>query len=72
MSVFDAWTKFQAGINSGNLVDLGHYDQCVEFKHQSIDSKVDEIRGQHCMIFYRPSANESINNEEGIFNWPDM
>jgi hypothetical protein len=55
---------------SGNNVDLGHYDQCVEFRHKS---SVGEIQGQHCMIFYRASANASNDADvNGIFNWPDM
>lgn len=71
--MFDSWTKLQAGISSGNRVDLGDYDQCVEFRHKSSDLNVGEIRGQHCMIFYQATANAStIDDVERIFNWPDM
>ena len=72
-AVFDAWSKFQAGIASGNRIDLGHYDQCVDFRHKSSDLSLGEIQGQHCTIFYRASANASSDGDgSGIFNWPDM
>ena len=72
-AVFDAWSKFQAGIASGNRIDLGHYDQCVDFRHKSSDLSFGEIQGQHCTIFYRASANASSDGDgSGIFNWPDM
>lgn len=72
-AVFDAWSKFQAGIASGNLIDLGHYDQCVDFRHKPSDLSVGEIQGQHCTIFYRASVNASSDGDgSGIFNWPDM
>lgn len=70
--VLDSWSMFQSGVSSGNFVDLGHFDQCIQFVHDSKDSNIDVIKGQHCMIYYRATANASSHENNGIFDWPEM
>ncbi|KAL7051624.1 hypothetical protein ACKWTF_004536 [Chironomus riparius] len=69
---FDSWSKFQSGVSYGNLVDLGHFDLCVQFVHNSKDSNIDVIKGQHCMIYYRATANASTHENDGIFDWREI
>jgi hypothetical protein len=46
----DAWGRFPSGVYSGNLVDFGSFDQCIDFKHES--ATVGEIKGQYCLLFF--------------------
>lgn len=57
--MIDSWTKFQAGVSYGNLVDLGNYDQCLDFKYRSSDENIGLIQGQHCLIYYHATPNAS-------------
>ncbi|CAO1316792.1 unnamed protein product [Diamesa tonsa] len=56
LEVFDTWTKFQPR----SRVDFGDYDQCVEFRHESID--VGLIQGKHCLFHYM----EKNSNTEDV------
>lgn len=44
----DAWGNIPSGIFSGNIYDLGNFDQCVELEHYS--DLYGEIVGQHCIM----------------------
>lgn len=46
ISVFDATSKLQAGIISGNLYELGHYDQCVNIENAGAGQSVN---GKYCL-----------------------
>lgn len=48
-SVIDASGKFPAGINSGNIVELGAFDQCIGIKERQIDS-TETIKGKYCIM----------------------
>ncbi|CAG9801151.1 unnamed protein product [Chironomus riparius] len=72
IDLLDSWSKFQSGVSSGNFVDLGHFDQCTRFVHNSKDSNIDVIKGQHCMIYYRATANASTHENDGIFDWREI
>jgi hypothetical protein len=72
-AVFDSWTKFQSGVSHGNVVDFGNFEQCLDFKHDSTDSKIGQIQGQHCVIYYRATPNASSTLQpDGIFDWSEM
>lgn len=55
LKVFDSWGKSQSGLFSGNLVNFGHYDQCLQIQHEFKDPLDGIYQGQHCMIFFRDS-----------------
>ncbi|CRL03772.1 CLUMA_CG016772, isoform A [Clunio marinus] len=66
IEMFDSWTKFQSGALFGNRVDFGNYEQCLDFHHESNDSRVGTINTQHCLIYYE--ATENIE----AFDWYDI
>lgn len=72
--MFDLWSKFQSGVFNGNLIDLGNYDQCLAFSHQSKLENVNEIKGQYCLITYRPLPNKtpSENSAHSSFDWTQV
>lgn len=51
--MFDASSKIQSTILSGNLIDFGGFDQCLSIEEQT-NSGV--IKGQHCMVEMSPSV----------------
>jgi hypothetical protein len=55
LKVFDAWGKSQSGLFSGNLINFGHYEQCLEIEHKFNDTSVGTFNGQHCMVFFKDS-----------------
>lgn len=46
--VHDATAKISSGILSGNINQLGHFDQCL-----NID---DPIKGKYCVAYLQPSV----------------
>lgn len=60
LKVFDAWGKSQSGLFSGNLINFGHYEQCLQMKKAFDDPEDGVFQGQHCMIFYQ-DAPELVN-----------
>lgn len=62
ISIFDAWSKLQSGIFSGNLANYGHFDQCVRSRH-SMDG-IGEFQGQHCVTSFQVQSNglENFDN----------
>lgn len=69
MKVFDAWGKIQSGLFSGNLINFGHYDQCIGVSH-----KYDQglFLGQHCMIFYKNSPEDYVFKESFFPELPEI
>lgn len=52
----DTWAKIQAGYLSGNSMNLGNFDGCVNFKH-------DSIQGQHCWVTFSAGENSTLEND---------
>lgn len=46
-SVFDATSKLQSGIISGNLYELGHYDQCISIEREN--GFLQSVNGKYCL-----------------------
>ena len=44
----DATAKISSGILSGNINQLGHFDQCLDV--------VDPIKGKYCLAYLQPSV----------------
>lgn len=45
--VFDSSTKIQSGLITGNLIDLGNYDECIDVEHVTPNIT---INGQYCQL----------------------
>ncbi|CAO1428231.1 unnamed protein product [Diamesa tonsa] len=69
LKVFDAWGKIQSGLFSGNLINFGHYDQCI-----GVSYKYDQglFLGQHCMIFYKASPEDYVLKESSFPDLPEI
>lgn len=66
LKVFDSWGKSQSGLFSGNLVNFGHYEQCLQMR-QEFDSESDgTFQGQHCIIFFKDSPEVSNFTEDTV------
>ncbi|XP_052899878.1 nose resistant to fluoxetine protein 6-like [Anopheles moucheti] len=50
VKLLDSWGKWPAGIFSGNLYELGHYDQCVDLRHEHGSPIIGTIRGRYCFL----------------------
>jgi hypothetical protein len=64
LKVFDAWGKSQPGLFSGNLINFGHFDQCLEMNIKFDDPADGHFIGQHCLIFFEndpESTNVRLN-----------
>lgn len=62
----DAWGKLPSGILSGNLYELGNFDQCL-----SIDQFVPDagtVKGQYCLATVALNLNRSNKNFDNIFS----
>lgn len=69
LKVFDSWGKSQSGLFSGNVMNFGHYEQCLQMSHKFEDSADGVFQGQHCMIFFKDSekvVNESLRIQDLI------
>ncbi|CRK95084.1 CLUMA_CG008562, isoform A [Clunio marinus] len=71
LKVFDSWGRSQAGLFSGNLLNFGHYEQCIQMK-QDFDSDESGIfQGQHCLVFFKISdivESFASNERDTILN----
>lgn len=68
LKVFDSWGKSQSGLFSRNLINFGHYEQCLQSKHTFEDPEYETFQGQHCMVFFEDSPNVTVNSEvEDLF-----
>lgn len=57
LKVLDSWGKSQSGLFSGNLINFGHYEQCLATRHQLDDPTEGVYEGQHCMIFFKDTED---------------
>lgn len=48
LSVLDASTKIPKSVLTGNLIDMGNYDECLGIKYQITPSRT--IKGKFCMV----------------------
>ncbi|XP_055915376.1 O-acyltransferase like protein-like [Eupeodes corollae] len=48
--LFDAWGSIPAGVLTGNMYDLGNYDQCVKSSISFTASAADVISYQYCFV----------------------
>ena len=62
LRVFDAWGKSQSGFFSGNLVNFGHYEQCLAMKYSFKNPSDGSFKGQHCLIFFKDSPG-TVNDQ---------
>lgn len=55
--MIDAWGKLPSGILSGNLYEIGNFDQCLEIDHST--KNFGQLNGQYCLTQLSVSANSS-------------
>lgn len=49
--MIDASTKIPSGFLSGNIVDLGNFDECISIEEKiSVDEKNETMLGQYCQV----------------------
>lgn len=63
--MFDFWAKLQSGLLLGNLVNPGHFTECVNFRHGA-------IQGQHCMTTASPKETPTLTPKNEIFDWREI
>jgi hypothetical protein len=60
LKIYDSWGKSQSGMISGNLVNFGHFEQCLAVRHDFEDENFGTFLGQHCMIFFNVTSISNI------------
>ncbi|KAH8278497.1 hypothetical protein KR018_004097 [Drosophila ironensis] len=55
LRMIDSWGKYPSGILTGNLYDLGNFDECLNIK-------TDLTRGKYCFLSITPSQMLGIAN----------
>ncbi|CRK92296.1 CLUMA_CG005855, isoform A [Clunio marinus] len=79
VEIVDSWSKIQSGILMGNLLNMGHYDQCLRVNHSLLDFDQDlpvELdltfyEGMHCVVriaFPIPDSIEYPPEVEDLIN----
>ena len=64
--VFDTWAKIDSGYLVYNLISIGHYSECLRFRHES-------VQGQHCLVAFRATDASSITEPtESGFDWREV
>jgi hypothetical protein len=53
------WANLPTGILNGNLHSPGHFQECIDFRH-------DDIQGQHCMVTSTANFDGNTNKLTGI------
>lgn len=52
LSVYDANSKFTSGLLSGNVNNIGDFDECL-----SVENTEYRISGRHCVIELQPNID---------------
>ncbi|CRK88312.1 CLUMA_CG002091, isoform A [Clunio marinus] len=68
-ALFDLWSKMQSGILQGNIYNIGHFTECVRFRHDTQQTNTGVIQGQHCLIVM---SGFQTNITEDRSNWQDI
>lgn len=60
---FNSFGNVPSGVFSGHFESVGSYQQCVRARHSAVGS-VGQLRGQHCMVYFRARAvqDENVNS----------
>lgn len=70
LELFDSWAKVQAGYLSGNLQNLGNFDQCSKFEYDTLSSGI--IQGQYCLVGIRALSNSTLGSDNEGFDWREL
>lgn len=65
----DAWGKIPSGMLSGNIIELGNFDQCIAVKHKLGPQPDDDtFEGQYCLgLINMPMPNNTAANFRNNF-----
>jgi hypothetical protein len=57
----DTWAKVQAGYLSGNTMNIGDFDSCVNFLHHATSNRI--FRGLHCLFGLSALPNSTLETD---------
>jgi len=58
--VFDAWGSIPSGLLTGNIYDLGNFDECLNIKKETSLGRT--IQGKFCFLSVSPAKMLGLNN----------
>lgn len=72
--VIDSWGKIQAGYFSGNNYNLGHFDECINYRYNIKSDNDEVIEGQYCLVGFSatPNTTRIEDNITDGFDWREM
>lgn len=70
LQLFDTWAKIQAGFLSGNIINIGDFDRCVRFRHETQANEI--IQGQHCHVGILALPNSTLEGGHDGFDWREL
>jgi hypothetical protein len=73
--VFDLWGKINSGYFEGNRFSLGHFSQCLDFRHEignEVEEEKTKVQGQYCLLLAVPLPNSTIKEQSDGFDWREV
>lgn len=68
--LFDTWAKLQSGFLAFNFQNLGNFDHCLRFQHNTQSSGI--IQGQYCLVNIRAAENSTLEGNPNGFDWREL
>ncbi|XP_016950512.1 nose resistant to fluoxetine protein 6 [Drosophila biarmipes] len=59
LKMFDAWGSIPSGLLTGNMYDLGNFDECLNIKKETSLGRT--IRGKYCFLSVSPAKALGLN-----------
>ncbi|CRK88311.1 CLUMA_CG002090, isoform A, partial [Clunio marinus] len=69
--VFDSWGKFQSGLFERNVVNVGSFTECIEFRHRT-EPNNGIIQGQYCLVGFKALNSSYHKNSSSVFDWREI
>lgn len=70
LELFDTWAKVDAGLLKGNIQNLGNFDGCMEFRHETQSNGI--IEGKYCLVMFEALANSTLEEDFVGFDWREL
>lgn len=73
IAVLDSWGKVQSGYFAGNVYNLGHFDECINYRF-NIQPDNEVIQGRYCLVGFRaiPNTTRTEDNKPDGIDWREM
>lgn len=62
IAVIDAWGKIPSGILSGNVYELGQFDECIAIEQVMDNQSTNTLKGQYCLAQLSIERDASTTN----------